>query len=120
MGKKILVVDDEAFQRTVIKDAAEVAGHQIVGEAEGGQDAVAKFLSLRPDVVTMSLCMAKSSGLEGLQGILKHDSQARVIVVCSLDQKQELKSAIIAGAFDFIVKPFDEARVTAVLQKASS
>lgn len=119
MGKKILIVDDAPFMRVLIKDAVEAAGHQVVGEAENGDEAVAKYLSLRPDVVTMDLVMPKVSGLDGLKGILNHDPKAKVIVISALDQKEELKNAITAGAFDFIVKPFDQARVTNAIRRAT-
>ena len=117
---RVAMADDHEFFRegfqVLIKKQADI---EMVGEAENGEEAIAKFLDLRPDVVTMDLVMPHVSGVEGLVGILKHDPKAKVIVISALDQKQELKSAISAGAFDFIVKPFDQERVNNAIRKAT-
>jgi two-component system chemotaxis response regulator CheY len=117
--KKLLIVDDAPFMRALIKDVVHAAGHEVVGEAEDGAEAVERFKALRPDVVTMDLVMPKVSGLEALKAILKEDPHARIIVISALDQKQELKAAIAAGAFDFIVKPFDAERVVSAISRAT-
>jgi two-component system, chemotaxis family, chemotaxis protein CheY len=119
VAKRVLIVDDAPFMRLLIKDAVVAAGHQVVGEAEDGEQGVALFLSEKPDVVTMDLVMPKMSGLQALREILKHDPAAKVIVISAVDQKLELKSAISAGAFDFIVKPFDTERIRSAIARAS-
>lgn len=119
MNKKVLVVDDAEFLRVLLKNAVEAAGHRVVGEAENGEQAIVKFLELRPDVVTLDLVMPGSSGLDGLRGILQQDPKARVIAVVNPEERQELKSAIVAGAFDFLVKPIDQARVNHAIRRAA-
>jgi two-component system chemotaxis response regulator CheY len=120
MQKRVLIVDDAPFMRMLIKDAVEAAGHLVVGEAEDGEQGVAYFVERKPDVVTMDLVMPKMSGLEALLAILKLDAQAKVIVISAVDQKLELKSAISAGAFDFIVKPFDTDRIRTAIERATA
>ncbi len=120
MAKRVLIVDDAPFMRLLIKDAVIAAGHEVVGEAEDGEQGVALFLSAQPDVVTMDLVMPKMSGLQALREILKHDPRAKVIVISAVDQKLELKSAIAAGAFDFIVKPFDTERIRGAIARATT
>jgi two-component system, chemotaxis family, chemotaxis protein CheY len=119
MSKRVLIVDDAPFMRVLIRDTVEAAGHTVVGEAENGEEAIERYIALKPDVVTMDLVMPKLSGIEGLKGILKHDPKAKVLVISALDQKTELKEAISAGAFDFIVKPFDRERVSNAIKRAT-
>jgi two-component system, chemotaxis family, chemotaxis protein CheY len=120
MTGKVLIVDDAPFMRLLIRDAVQSAGYSVVGEAENGEEAIRKYLELRPDVVTMDLVMPLVSGIEGLKAIIKHDPKAKVIVISALDQKTELKEAITAGAFDFIVKPFEAERVTSAIRRATA
>ncbi len=120
MTKKVLIVDDAPFMRLLIRDAVQAAGFSVVGEAENGEEAIAKYLELKPDVVTMDLVMPVVSGIDGLKAIIKHDPKAKVIVISALDQKTELKEAIAAGAFDFIVKPFEAEIVGSAIRRATS
>lgn len=120
MTKRVLIVDDAPFMRLLIRDAVQSAGFSVAGEAENGEEAIRKYLELKPDVVTMDLVMPLVSGIEGLKAIIKHDPKAKVIVISALDQKVELKEAITAGAFDFIVKPFEADRVASAIRRATS
>ncbi len=107
MARTILVVDDAIIIREMIKDAITEAGWQVIGEAQNGQEAIDKYIELRPDVVTLDMVMPDHDGLFALKGILQYDSHARVLVVSALEQKQTLKEAFKLGATDFVVKPFD-------------
>ncbi len=111
MSKRLLVVDDAMIIREKIKDAAIADGWEIVGEAENGQQAIEKYKELRPDVMTIDLVMPEYDGLHGLQGVIKEDAGARVLIVSALDQADILKKAIREGAADFVVKPFEDARL---------
>lgn len=115
--KRLLVVDDALFMRKLIGDVATEAGWRIAGEAGNGQDAVELYEKLRPDLVTMDLVMPIMDGLEALRRIRARHPEAQVIVVTALDQKQTLMDSIQNGAIDFIVKPFDRARVLSLLRK---
>ncbi|WP_250846845.1 response regulator [Aquisphaera insulae] len=115
--KRLLVVDDALFMRRLIRDVAAEAGWAVAGEAANGEEAVALYAQLRPDLVTMDLVMPVMGGLEALRRIRAGDPEARVIVVTALDQKQSLMDSIRDGAIDFIVKPFDRDRVVRLLRK---
>lgn len=117
MPKRILIVDDASFMRLMIRDIVTSLGYEVCGEADNGADAVSKYKELKPDLVTMDLIMPKSSGLEGLKGIMESDNKANVIVVSAIDQRDSLMEAIKLGAKDFIIKPFEEERITSALKK---
>jgi two-component system chemotaxis response regulator CheY len=115
--KRLLIVDDALFMRKLIGGVAVEAGWQVAGEAANGAEAVALYESLRPDLVTMDLVMPVMGGLEALRKIRALDSQAQVIVVTALDQKQALMESIRDGALDFISKPFERDRILRILNK---
>lgn len=117
-GKKILVVDDAPFMREMIKDIIKSLGHEIVGEATNGQEAIDKYQELKPDLVTMDLVMPEFSGIDGLKGIKANDPKAKVIMITAIDQRESLVEAIEIGAADFVVKPFDDERVISAVSKA--
>ncbi len=117
MTRRLLVTDDAIIIREMIKDAAVAAGWEIAGEASNGQEAIDRYVELRPDACTLDLVMPQYDGLHGLRGILAVDSEARVCVVSALDQKHVLKEAFQIGAADFIVKPFDRRFLVETLDK---
>ncbi len=108
MARTLLVTDDAIIIREIVKDAALSAGWEIAGEASNGQEAIDRFVELRPDACTLDLVMPVYDGLHGLRGIMEADPQAAVLVVSALDQKNVLKEAFRVGAADFLVKPFDK------------
>jgi two-component system chemotaxis response regulator CheY len=116
MSNTLLVTDDAMIIREIIKETAQDAGWQIVGEATNGQEAIDRYKELRPDAVTLDLVMPEYGGLHALEGILKFDPDAKVLVVSALEQKDVLKDAFRRGASDFIVKPFDRTHLIATLE----
>ena len=114
---RLLIVDDAMIMRKLIRDAAEAAGWDVVGEAADGEAAVEAFRELRPDLVTMDLVMPVMGGLDALRAIRAEDPSARVVVVTALDQKEVLGASIDAGAIDFLVKPFDRGRLIGLMTK---
>jgi two-component system chemotaxis response regulator CheY len=117
---KVLVVDDAMFMRKLVSDALTKGGHDVVGEAANGQEAVDRFKELRPDVLTMDITMPEKDGLSALKEIIAIDPGARVVMCSALGQENKVLDAIKAGAKDFIVKPFDPARVLSAIEKAST
>ncbi|GLG00572.1 response regulator [Alicyclobacillus hesperidum subsp. aegles] len=115
---KILVVDDAAFMRMMIKDILTKNGFEVVGEAADGAQAVDKYQELKPDLVTMDITMPEVDGIEALKRIRAIDPNARVIVCSAMGQQAMVIDAIQAGAKDFIVKPFQADRVVEAVQKA--
>ena len=118
MAARILVVDDAKFMRHLLKKLLTEAGFEIAGEAVNGEEAVAKFEALRPDLVTMDVVMPAMNGLEALQRIRDIDPAAKVVMVSAVDQRESLLEAVRAGATDYVVKPFDGKRVSAAVHRA--
>lgn len=117
MGNKILIVDDAAFMRMMIKDILVKNGYEVVGEAQDGVEAVEKFKELRPDLVTMDITMPEMDGITALKKIREIDSNAKVIMCSAMGQQAMVIDAIKAGAKDFIVKPFQADRVLEAVRK---
>jgi two-component system chemotaxis response regulator CheY len=115
---RVLVVDDAAFMRKVLSDALAGGGHEVVGEAANGLEAVAQFTTLHPDVTTLDITMPEKDGLEALREILAAEPGARVIMCSALGQESKVLESIKAGAKDFVVKPFQPARVLEAVNKA--
>jgi two-component system chemotaxis response regulator CheY len=118
MAKRILVVDDAAFMRMMIKDILTKNGYEIAGEAADGVQAVEKYQELRPDLVTLDITMPEMDGIEALRRIRAIDPNARVIVCSAMGQQAMVIDAIQAGARDFVVKPFQAERVLEAVRKA--
>ena len=111
MAKKILLVDDAAFMRKMIKDTLTKNGYTEVFEAVDGMDAVEKFTELSPDLVVMDITMPNMDGLEALKAIRAKDGNANVIMCSAMGQEGMVMDAVRSGAKDFIVKPFKPDRV---------
>jgi len=109
--KTVLIVDDSSMMRRMIKNIVIKNGITVVGEAENGELGVNKYRELRPDFVTMDLIMDEMTGMEALKLILDEDPDANVIMVSSMGQDVIIRDAIVLGAKNFLLKPFDEAQV---------
>ena len=118
MGKKVLIVDDAAFMRMMLKDILTKNGYEVVGEAENGAKAVEKYGELKPDLVTMDITMPEMDGISALKNIRSIDSNAKVVMCSAMGQQAMVIEAIQAGARDFIVKPFQADRVIEAVKKA--
>ena len=118
MGKKVLIVDDAAFMRMMIKDILTKNGFDVVGEAADGAQSVEKFKELTPDLVTMDITMPEMDGIAALKEIKQIDPNSIVIMCSAMGQQAMVIDAIQAGAKDFIVKPFQAERVLEAINKA--
>ena len=117
MAKNILICDDSAFMRMMIKDILTKNGYNIAGEAENGAKAVEKYAELKPDLVLMDITMPEMDGIEALKKIKASDSGASVIMCSAMGQQAMVIESIQSGAKDFIVKPFQADRVIEAVQK---
>lgn len=113
----VLVVDDAAFMRMTIKKMLESEGHKVVGEAGNGVEAVQKYTELQPDVVTLDITMPEMNGVDALKRIKEYDPKAKVIICSAMGQQAMVAQAIQSGAKDFIVKPFQQDRVVAAINR---
>ncbi|MDC3416384.1 response regulator [Aquibacillus salsiterrae] len=118
MANRILIVDDAAFMRMMIKDILMKSGYDVVGEAQDGVQAIEKYKELTPDLVTMDITMPEMDGISALKQIKNIDADAKVIMCSAMGQQAMVIDAIQAGAKDFIVKPFQADRVIEAIQKA--
>jgi two-component system, chemotaxis family, chemotaxis protein CheY len=118
MAINVLIVDDLAFIKIVLRDILEKSGFRVVGEASNGNQAIAMYQDTRPDVVLMDITMPDMDGLTALKKIREIDPNAKVIICSALGQQRLIVQAIQLGAKDFIVKPFQPPRVVSALKKA--
>ena len=120
MGFRVLIVDDAAFMRMMLRDILSKNGFEIVGEAENGKIAVQMYEELKPDVVTMDITMPEMDGIAAVKEIKTTYPDAKVVMVSAMGQQAMVIEAIRSGAPDFIVKPFQPDRVLEALGKALS
>lgn len=114
---KILIVDDAAFMRMMIKDILTKNGYEVVAEAANGVEAVELYKSHQPDLVTMDITMPEMDGIEAVKQIKEVNPAAKVIMCSAMGQQSMVMDAIKAGANDFIVKPFQADRVLEAVKK---
>ena len=117
MAKNILICDDAAFMRMMIKDILTKHGYTVAGEAENGLKAVEKYAELKPDLVLMDITMPEMDGIQALKKIKSTDPAASVIMCSAMGQQAMVIESIQAGARDFIVKPFQADRVLEAVKK---
>jgi len=117
LGQRILVCDDAAFMRMMIKDILTKNGYEIAGEAENGAIAVAKYAETKPDLVMLDITMPEMDGIQALNKIKEGDGNAKVIMCSAMGQQAMVIEAIQSGAKDFIVKPFQADRVLEAVKK---
>jgi two-component system chemotaxis response regulator CheY len=116
--KSILVVDDAAFMRLMLKDILSQNGYAVVGEAKNGVEAVEAYRKMKVDLVTMDITMPEMDGITAIKHIRALDPASRIIVCSAMGQQTMVLEAIQAGARDFIVKPFQAERVLDAVKKA--
>lgn len=115
---RVLVVDDAAFMRKLLSDALSSGGHEVVGEAGNGVEAVERWQELKPELTTLDITMPEKDGLSALAEIMSLDPSARVIMCSALGQEGKVLEAVKLGAKDFVVKPFQPPRVLEAVDKA--
>ncbi len=117
MGKSVLIVDDAAFMRMMIKDILTKNGYEVVGEADNGLKAIDKYKELTPDLVLMDITMPEMNGIDAVKGIKAADPGAKIVMCSAMGQQAMVIESIQAGARDFIVKPFQADRVLEAVRK---
>lgn len=117
MAKGVLIVDDAAFMRMMIKNILVEGGYEVLGEAENGKKAIELYEELEPDLVTMDITMPEMDGIEAVKKILEIDKEAKIIMCSAMGQQAMVIDAIQAGAKDFVVKPFKADRVLEAVEK---
>lgn len=116
MSVSILVVDDAVFMRTVLKKMLTEEGYVIVGEASNGIEAIAKAKELQPDIITLDITMPEMDGVTALPDIMRASPKSKVVMCSAMGQQPMVIEAIKKGAIDFVVKPFQKARVLQAIE----
>lgn len=115
---RVLIVDDAVFMRSMLRKILETAGHEVVGEAADGKDAIVKYAELLPDLVTMDITMPNKDGIEATRAIRAEHPKAKILMTSAMGQEQKVKDAILSGAYDFVIKPVDEERFLKAVSRA--
>lgn len=114
---KIMIVDDAAFMRMMVKDTLSKGGYTDICEAADGAEAVQKYAEEKPALVLLDITMPNMDGLEALKTIKAADPDAKVVMCSAMGQEAMVIEAIKSGAKDFIVKPFKANRVLDTVSK---
>jgi len=109
--KRVLIIDDSALMRRLMRKVLKNNGFEVVGEANDGVLGVEKYRELLPDIVTLDLIMDRMSGIGALERILEINPDANVFIVSSMGQEIIVREAISRGAKSFILKPFTDKQV---------
>ncbi|NEW04715.1 response regulator [Paenibacillus sp. SYP-B3998] len=117
MKAKIMIVDDAAFMRAMLKDILTTLDYEVVAEGSSGLEAVHLYRRLKPDLVTMDITMPEMDGITALKEIKLFDSQAKVIMCSAMGQQKLVVESFQAGAKDFLVKPFNKDRIVDAIGK---
>lgn len=112
-------MDDTAFMRMMLREILQGNDYEVVGEAANGEEALRLYTGLKPDLVTLDITMPGMNGVDTVKALRQKDEAARIIIVSAMGQKDMIVKAIQAGARDFIVKPFERARVLEALKRVS-
>jgi two-component system chemotaxis response regulator CheY len=117
---KIMIVDDAAFMRAMLKQIVVRMGYEVAAEAASGEEAVQLYPIVAPDLVTMDITMPGMDGIQALKQIRKLNPAAKIIMCSAMAQQKLVIEAITSGAKDFISKPFHEDKVQEAIRKALS
>lgn len=115
-----LVVDDAIFMRTILKQMLTEAKFNVVGEAGNGVQAVEMAEVLKPDIVILDITMPEMDGIEAIEKILEVSPNSKIIMCSAMGQHARVVEAIKKGAKDFVVKPFEKARVLQAIYNVMS
>ena len=118
MQHRVLIADDAAFMREMLREILESGGYSIVAEAADGDEAVQRYREHSPDVITLDIVMPRKSGLEALRELVAEFPGVRVVICSAHGQEALVMESLEAGARDFIVKPFKPDQVRSVVGRA--
>lgn len=114
MKNRVMIVDDSGFMRNALKAIFEKNGYIIVAECENGVEAVDKYIEFKPDLVTMDIMMPILDGIQATKKIIEIHENANIVMISSMGQDSKIKESILAGAKEFIIKPFTEEVILSV------
>ena len=118
MKAKILIADDSAYMRSILKDLLLRNGYDVIGEAENGREVIELYGKLKPDIIAMDIMMPEMSGTQALKELKERYPEARVVMSAAMGQQNLVVEAIRAGAAEFFIKPVQAERVVEAIDKA--
>ncbi len=116
-GQRVLIVDDSPIMRQMLVKIFTDEGFDIVGEAADGEEAVAKFAELQPDLTTLDIVMPKMRGIEVLEELMGKYPAAKIIMASSVSDARTVMHCLKMGAKQYITKPYDEAKILSAVKK---
>jgi len=117
MAKRIIIADDAAFMRMMLKNILTAGGYEVVAECQNGREAVEKYRELKPDLVISDMVMPEMGGIDTIKQVIAEYPQANILICSAIGQQALVIEAIQAGAKDYIVKPFDQTNVLETVKK---
>lgn len=118
MKAKILIADDSAYARSILKDLLLRNGYDVVGEAENGKEAIVMYEKLKPDLITLDIMMPEMSGIQALKEIKEQYPEAVVVMGAAMGQQNLVVDAMRSGAAEFYIKPVQAEKVVEAVEKA--
>jgi len=118
MGKKVLIVDDSLYMRTIIKDALVSKGYEVVGQAANGESAIDMALDLQPDIITLDNILPDMLGLDILKTLKEEEIESKIIMISAVGQQSVVDEGLRLGLDDYIVKPFTAEQLIDILEKS--
>lgn len=103
----VLIADDSAFMRRVLKEILVEGGYTVIAECQNGQEAIEIYNQKKPDLVLMDYNMPSLNGIEAAKGILQQDSTACIVMVTSIGSRKRILEALRIGVKNYITKPFE-------------
>jgi len=119
MSKKVLIVDDSMYMRTLIREALIEAGYEVIGEAANGESAIDMALELTPDIITLDNILPDMIGIDILKVIKEEGLAAKVIMVSAVGQQSVINEGMSLGAAEYIVKPFTSDHLVEVVNRVA-
>ena len=117
MAKKVLIVDDSLYMRTIIKDALSEAGFEIVGQAANGESAIDMAFDLNPDLITLDNILPDMLGLDIVKVLKEEELDSKIIMISAVGQESVINEGLNLGIADYIVKPFTSEQLLEVVNK---
>lgn len=114
---RILIVDDSAIMRKNLVFIFNNNGHEVVGEAVNGKQAITLYQELKPDLVTMDISMPLMNGVNAVKSIIDIDANAKIVMISALNQKQMVFEALNNGAKHYIIKPIEANKVLGIVNE---
>lgn len=118
MSKKVLIVDDSIYMRSLIRSSLEEAGYEVIGEAKDGEGAIDQAMESEPDLITLDNILPDMMGFEILKTLKENGLESKFIMISAVGQQTVINKGLELGASEYIVKPFTSEALIEVVERA--